>query len=114
MRIGSARWGTILAFSTMVLMGSKAFAQDGASPERRGEALVAKNCGRCHAVGRTGASTHPDAPPFRTLSRRYAVEGLAEALAEGISVGHPDMPEFVFEADEVGAIIEYLKSIQQR
>ena len=41
-------------------------------------------------------------------------EGLAEALAEGISTGHPDMPEFVFEADEVGAIIQYLESIQQR
>jgi cytochrome c len=53
-------------------------------------------------------------PPFRRLSRKFKVEGLAEALAEGISTGHPDMPEFVFEADEVGAIIDYLKSIQQR
>jgi cytochrome c len=35
-------------------------------------------------------------------------------LAEGISVGHPDMPEFVFEADEVGAILAYLRSIQDR
>ena len=42
------------------------------------------------------------------------IEGLAEALAEGIFVGHPDMPEFVFEADEVGAILAYLKSIQER
>jgi len=63
---------------------------------------------------RHGVSSHPQAPPFRTLSRKFKVEGLAEALAEGISTGHPDMPEFVFEADEVGAIIEYLKSIQQR
>ena len=28
--------------------------------------------------------------------------------------GHPDMPEFKFDADEVGAIIAYLKYIQQR
>jgi hypothetical protein len=45
--------------------------------------------------------------------RKYPIEGLAEALAEGIFVGHPDMPEFVFEADEVGAILAYLASIQE-
>ena len=28
--------------------------------------------------------------------------------------GHPDMPEFRFDAHDVGAIIAYLKSIQQR
>jgi hypothetical protein len=27
--------------------------------------------------------------------------------------GHPDMPEFSFDADDVGAIIDYLNSIQQ-
>jgi hypothetical protein len=35
-------------------------------------------------------------------------------LAEGLFVGHPDMPEFAFEAQDVGAIIVYLKSIQER
>ena len=35
-------------------------------------------------------------------------------LAETRSVGHPDMPEFVFEPDQVAAILAYLKSIQQR
>lgn len=28
--------------------------------------------------------------------------------------GHPDMPEFKFDVDEVGAIIDYLNSIQKR
>jgi mono/diheme cytochrome c family protein len=114
MRTGSAHRRTIVATSLALLTWWPALAQDSASPDRRGEALLAKNCARCHAVGRSGASPHPEAPPFRTLSRKYAVEGLAEALAEGISVGHPDMPEFVFEADEVGAIIAYLRSIQDR
>jgi cytochrome c len=84
------------------------------TPARRGESLLTTNCARCHAVGRSGVSPHPDAPPFRTLSRKFKIEGLAEALAEGLSTGHPDMPEFVFEPDEVGAIIDYLQSIQQR
>ena len=98
----------------MIELTDPTLAEKAASPARRGEALLITNCARCHAVGRSGVSPHPQAPPFRTLSRKFKVEGLAEALAEGISTGHPDMPEFVFEADEVGAIIDYLKSIQQR
>jgi cytochrome c len=90
-----------------------AFAQEQTSLERRGESLLATRCARCHATGRTGASVHSDAPPFRTLSSRYRVEELGEALAEGLSVGHPDMPEFVFDPDEVAAILAYLKSIQE-
>jgi cytochrome c len=89
-----------------------AFAQEEAALKKRGELLLATNCSRCHAIGRTGASRHPDALPFRTLSSRYPVEALAETLAEGISVGNPDMPEFVFEHDEIAAILAYLKSIQ--
>lgn len=37
---------------------------------------------------------------------------LEEALAEGIYVGHPDMPVFRFEPDEVEALIDYIQSIQ--
>jgi len=40
------------------------------------------------------------------------VDNLAEALAEGILTGHPQMPEFAFPPDDVAAIIAYLKSIQ--
>ena len=65
-------------------------------------------------MGRTGASPHPAAPPFRTLSRKYKIEGLSEALAEGLSTGHPDMPEFAFETDDVAAIIAYLNAIQDK
>lgn len=82
--------------------------------EERGEALVTKYCARCHAVGRAGASPHQEAPAFRTLARRYPIEGLEEALGEGIVTGHPHMPEFRFNSDHIGAIIAYLKSIQDR
>jgi cytochrome c len=90
------------------------FAEESSAPAARGEASLTTNCARCHAVGRTGASPHPAAPPFLTPSRKFKIEGLAEALAEGLSTGHPDMPEFVFEPEEVGAIINYLQSIQQQ
>jgi cytochrome c len=90
------------------------FAQEGTELEKSGEALLTTNCSRCHAVGRSGNSPHSGAPPFRTLSKKYPIDGLAEALAEGFSVGHPDMPEFVFEPDEIAGILAYLKSIQER
>ncbi len=80
---------------------------------KQGETLLVRDCGRCHATGKAGNSPRPDAPPFRTLGQRYPIDSLEEALGEGIMSGHPDMPEFKFEADEVGAIIAYLKSIQQ-
>ena len=97
----------------LIFIVEAAWAQD-AGAIKRGEALVAKDCSRCHAIARTGESRHPQAPLFRTLSKRYPIESLEEALGEGIISGHPDMPEFRFEGDDVGAIIAYLKSIQER
>jgi len=87
---------------------------DDAATLRRGEALATKDCSRCHATARTDESRHPQAPLFRTLGKRYPIESLEEALGEGIISGHPDMPEFKFTGDDVGAIIAYLKSIQER
>jgi mono/diheme cytochrome c family protein len=77
----------------------------------RGKALVEANCARCHAIGRTGESRHPDAPAFRTLSRRYPLDALEEAFAEGISTGHPDMPEFVATQEQIGAILTYIEDL---
>lgn len=81
---------------------------------KEGQDLLAEKCGRCHAIGRGDASRDPKAPPFRTLSKRYPIEALEEALGEGIISGHPDMPEFEFDSDDVGAIVAYLKSIQDK
>ena len=79
-----------------------------------GETLLARHCGSCHAIGKSGDNPQKDAPALRTLSSRYPVEALEEALGEGFMSGHPEMPEFKFDADDVGAIIAYLKSIQKR
>lgn len=85
-----------------------------AEDPKHGEELLQKNCASCHAIGRAGDSPHKFAPAFRILGQRYPVEALEEALGEGIMAGHPDMPEFRFDADDVGDIIAFLKSIQQR
>jgi cytochrome c len=106
-----------LSFLSVVLMlmsGGTTPAQDQRALESHGQGLLSTNCSRCHAIGRAGNSTHPEAPPFRTLGQRYPIEILAEALSEGLSSGHPDMPEFRFEIDDVDAILAYLKSIQEK
>jgi len=103
--------GTALLLS--LWLAPVAQAEEDAELQSRGKAIVTKNCGPCHAVERQGKSTHPEAIPFRLIGRRYPVESLEEALGEGIISGHPDMPEFVFSGEDVGAIIGYLKSIQE-
>lgn len=80
----------------------------------RGQAIAERQCARCHATGRTGASPMPKAPQFRTLAKRYPIEQLAEALAEGIRTGHSDMPEFRLEPPEIGALLTYLNEIAER
>ncbi len=97
----------------VVLSGTVSLAQDNDTLAGRGKVLVASNCARCHAIGSTGESPHREAPAFRTLGQRYPIDRLAEALAEGLATGHPDMPEFIFGIRDVGAILAYLQSIQE-
>jgi len=80
----------------------------------QGRDLLERNCAMCHAVGVTGDSPNSIAPAFREMHTRYPIDNLAEALGEGILTGHPQMPQFTFDADEVQAILTYLKSIQTR
>lgn len=80
-----------------------------------GRAFAEARCSGCHAVGETGASPYAPAPPLRTLHQKYDVEGLAEAFAEGILVGHKgpaQMPEFVLTPEEIDDLIAYLKSFE--
>ncbi len=76
-----------------------------------GLAIVKEKCARCHATGMDDKSPHEKAPPFRDVVTRYPSENLAEALAEGIVSGHPDMPVFVFEPAEIEGFIAYLDSL---
>ena len=80
---------------------------------KQGETIARTNCARCHAVGRQGSSPLREAPPFRELHSRYPVENLAEALAEGITTGHPSMPEFRLEPDQADNLIAYLKTLER-
>lgn len=83
-----------------------------ASNPQQGKRLALTYCAKCHAIDKVSPSPLRIAPPFRTLHKRYPVETLQEALAEGIVTGHPTMPEFSFDADQVGDFIAYLKTLE--
>ena len=89
--------------ATLLLQGASAAAHT---------ELAQQKCGACHATGRSGASPAPPAPPLRTLGSRFDIEGLPESLAEGISVGHPRMPQVVWEARDIEAFMTYLRTLQ--
>ena len=89
---------------------SAAMAQSGRV--QRGFTFAQTNCSQCHAIGRVGESPIPEAPPFRTLHSRYPIEDLAEAFAEGITTGHPSMPQFQLDPAQINDLLAYLESIQ--
>lgn len=97
-----------LAFSLIMLTQAVA-----ASPaEQRGKTFVLNNCARCHSIDRVTPSPLKIAPPFRTLHLRYPIETLGEALAEGISTGHPTMPQFQLAPDQINDLLSYLKTLE--
>ena len=81
---------------------------------QRGAALVKQHCAACHATGAEGASPKADAPPLREIARKYRVEDLEEAFAEGIMVSHQatDMPPFTFDPPEIMALTAFLRSLR--
>jgi cytochrome c len=78
----------------------------------RGLAFARANCARCHSVDRSSESPLQAAPPFRSLHKRYRVEALAEAFAEGVTTGHPAMPEFTLTPAQIGDLLSFLKTLE--
>jgi mono/diheme cytochrome c family protein len=105
-----------MAKLTLLIAGVLAATATAASAQvdqtSRGRLLVQRYCAGCHAIDRSGKSPNAAAPPFRELNSRYKIDDLGEALAEGILVGHPAMPEMRFPPDDVAAILAYIKSVQ--
>ena len=103
----------IFAGSTPVLLQPALAEQkvDQMTVEAGGQ-LIAQLCSGCHATKAGQASPHEEAPSLRRISRNYPVDRLEEALAEGMMVGHPDMPVFEFGVAEIDQIIAYLNAIQ--
>jgi mono/diheme cytochrome c family protein len=108
----------VAAAAVALLCGADpALAQQGRADAGRpdaGRAFAQAQCARCHAIGAAGASPLAGAPAFRELHRRYPVEQLAEALAEGITAGHAaPMPEFALEPAQIADLLAYLRTLQR-
>lgn len=111
----------LAALTVLLLMGACAAAPEPPPAPAQtslmaahGEAIAQRLCTSCHAIGADGDSPLAAAPPLRTLAERYPVGALQEAFAEGILVGHPAMPEFAFNPEEIDALLAYLELIQER
>ncbi|WFU70573.1 c-type cytochrome [Bradyrhizobium sp. CB2312] len=100
--------GTIFAASLLLSSNPTA-----ASSVEQGRRLALQYCAKCHSTDKVSPSPLKIAPPLRTLHERYPIEMLQEALAEGIVTGHPTMPEFRFDADQVGDFMAFLKTLEQ-
>jgi cytochrome c553 len=104
---------TIVQLFALVLMTSSTMAQTALDPSaQRGLTIARTYCARCHSIDRISPSPLKIAPPFRTLHKKYPVEQLEEPLAEGLSTGHPTMPEFRLEVDQINDFIAFLKSLE--
>ena len=94
----------------LMCVAASAHAQDPRA--QRGLNFARTHCAQCHSLDKHGESPLRIAPPFRTLHQRYQVEALEEALGEGIVTGHPSMPEFRLEPDQVGDFIAFLRTLR--
>ena len=79
----------------------------------RGRTLAMNGCAGCHAIGRTGASPLPAAPPFRDVVRRRSMEDLARRFEQGLVTDHPAMPLYTFRASEIDDLRAYLEALQE-
>jgi mono/diheme cytochrome c family protein len=97
-----------------VMSALPAWAQSEQQLIARGKSILSAKCGRCHQVNPTGRSPLAAAPTFSMVMQQYVPDDLEEALAEGLTTGHPAMPEFEFDPDEIAAILAYLGTLRQK
>ena len=103
-----------LACLVLPLPGATGGAAQALDPEQqRAKAMLENLCGRCHAVGKTGRSQNPLAPPFRHFGEKLYDTDMVQRLQDGLTTIHQDMPTFRFNRHEAAAAVNYLRSIQK-
>jgi mono/diheme cytochrome c family protein len=108
-----------IPFTLMAFVLNSSFAHAGSKVSgneaeiERGRSIARANCARCHGIGPNDQSPNEEAPPFGRIVERYPIQYLAEALAEGIVVGHKEMPPFEFQTPEIESLLAYLGDLQR-
>jgi cytochrome c len=103
-------------FAVLAVLMTAAVAQaqnETQDPIARGQGLAKEFCSECHAIGRTGDSSNEAAPSFRRLDQSVDLDEFIGRLRDGLVSGHPDMPEFKFNAADARAMRDYIRSVQE-
>ena len=79
---------------------------------RRGKTIAVTRCSNCHSIERLAEAPARPRRPFEAFTSNTRSNCWEYALAEGMSTGHPRMPEFRLEPDQVGDFISFLKSLE--
>lgn len=79
----------------------------GSTPSR-GEAIAARQCAGCHALGPVGDSPRSGAPPFRDLALRYNELALEHRLGEMNGQAHYEMPQVILQPGEIPDLAAYI------
>jgi cytochrome c len=104
-------WRVLVLSLALLAYAPSSFAQSPAA--QRGLTFVRAHCAQCHSIDKASESQLQIAPAFRTLHLKYPIENLERPLSEGIIAGHPTMPQFRLDPDQVRDVIAYLKSLEQ-
>ncbi len=77
-----------------------------------GQKVAGELCASCHAIGATGASPSPVAPPLRTVLASYDPDRLASDLENAVAIRHLEMPRFYFGGNHARDVVAYIRTIQ--
>jgi cytochrome c len=105
-------WPSIILGIVVLCTGGPAFAQQDPA-EQRGLTFVRVHCAQCHSIDRASESPLAIAPPFHALHLKYPIESLRRPLSEGIIAGHPTMPQFRLDPDQLADVMAYLKALER-
>jgi cytochrome c len=109
--LAQPRWPIVTLGMILLCAGEPALAQQ-APAAQRGLTFVRVHCAQCHSIDQISDSPLTIAPAFRTLHLKYPIENLQRPLAEGIIAGHPTMPQFRLDPDQIADVIAYLKTLK--
>jgi len=107
-----SRWPALALGAVLSLPAQQGFAQQPPAAQR-GLTFVRVHCAQCHSIDQVSDSPLTIAPAFRTLHLKYPIESLRRPFSEGISAGHPTMPQFRLDPDQIGDVIAYLKTLER-
>lgn len=76
-----------------------------------GRQLAEANCTQCHAIGGTGESPLPPAPPFRDIAGFYDRMDLIDGFMEGLSTHDPRMPDWQMTIEQAEDLAAYVMTL---